>query len=57
MLCPGKKVFFLFDVSGFNTLKGSKGLIFLNLFICLNLFCLLKKRVHSGTLPNNPVEA
>lgn len=50
MLCPGKKFFFLFDADRFNHLKGSKGLIFLNLFRCLNV-------PDSGALPNNPEEA
>lgn len=54
MLCPGKKSFFLFDTNGFNDLKGSKGLVFLNLFLCLTSFCSQEKQQDSGALPNNP---
>ena len=57
MLCPGKKFFFLFDVSEFNSLKGSKSIFFLNLFICLNPLYPLKIQANSGAMPNNPEEA
>ncbi len=54
MLCPEKKLFFLFDTNEFNDLKGSKGLVFLNLFRCLYSFCLPEKQLIFGALPNNP---
>ncbi|MNU80506.1 hypothetical protein D3C71_701390 [compost metagenome] len=57
MLCPGKKFFFLFDVDRFNDLKGSKGVVLLNLFICLNFFFSLKTQTSSGALPTNPDKA
>lgn len=57
MLCPGKKVFFLFDVSEFNYLKGSGSIVFLNLFICLSFFGFLRKQTHPGALPNNTYQA
>ncbi|MNJ84859.1 hypothetical protein D3C87_23210 [compost metagenome] len=57
MLCPGKKFFFLFDVSEFNYLKGSGSIVFLNLFICLSFFGFVKKQRLSGALPNNTYQA